>query len=286
MEFEKLLKVGIKHFADYLEVLLYTLISPNLAFEPLESQKVGHILGLVPGTRRSRSKFNPKLLSYLVISIFIGSVLNGLVSGRRPAPEFVKVLLVVLGYWLIIGAATYVICRIFGGKGLFVSTISASLQVLATVYVFSSFGAFLWGVAVTGLDPLSSEPLILGALAESLLKEPIYIYIFFFFQAVLTSVYLPWIHLRLHTFRFSRRIWPPAKMNASFTLYFLENVLFFLIFACLVSVVVGVNNLNYRAHGVVFCEGKPDTSMLADNGPKTMRVVFVVQKVALPDRSN
>src|ERR1043165_3595832 len=103
MEVEKLFKISIEYLSDYLRVLLATIRSPNIEFQPIESPVENSIITQEPNSKIVKERLNPKLLSFLLISIFIGSVLNNNIPRRSAAPEFVITMIIVIMYWLLFG---------------------------------------------------------------------------------------------------------------------------------------------------------------------------------------
>src|ERR1043165_4262464 len=100
MEVEKLFKISIEYLSDYLRVFFTTIRSPRLEFQPDELIIENNPLVPYPNSKVIKARLNPKLLSFLLLSIFIGSVLNTNIPRRNPAPEFVITLVMVIACWL------------------------------------------------------------------------------------------------------------------------------------------------------------------------------------------
>jgi hypothetical protein len=268
MEVEKLFKISIEYLSDYLGALLSTIRSPKPEFPPVESPvENNQILTSGPGYKVVKLRLNPKLLSFLLISIFVGSALNANIRGRSPAPDFAVTLIIIIVCWLLFSSLVHVFCKAFGGRGSLLETISINLQVLAVIYVLSSSAAFLWGVASTGLKSGETVTYLQGLVGGILVREPIYAY--FVVQSLLVLIYLPLANSRVHKFSFSRirRMMPKGAFARALSLT--EAALFYVVFLTLSLVIVGLSKTNYHVHNIPLSQ--PEISVVS---PSEYRAVF------------
>lgn len=263
MEVEKLFKISAEYFSDYLRVLLTTIRSPKIEFQPIELQIENSIVTQCPDSRVTKARLNPKLIIFLLTSIFIGSTLNANVPGRNPAPELVVAMVIVIACWFLFSVLIYVICKVFAGRGTFIHTLSMNLQVLAVIYVLSGFSAFLWGVVITGLHPETVGIYLRGGIAETLIKKPINMY--FVVQCMLILIYLPWANKRVHGFKFLvlRRM----RIRGAFpaTLSLAETTLFFITFLIITTVIVSLSTTSYHLHNVPLDQPETNNFRYSEN---------------------
>jgi hypothetical protein len=262
MEVEKLLKISIEYLSDYLRVFLTTIRSPKLEFQPDELIIANNPLTPYPDSKVIKARLSPKLLSFLLISIFIGSILNTNIPRRNPAPEFVITLVMVIACWLLFSSLVHVICKVFAGRGSFVQTLSVNLQVLAVIYVLSSFVAFLWGVVITELLSRETGAHWPGLIGETLTQKPIYFY--FIVQFVLVLIYLPLANRQVHRFCFSRLSKKISKEAFSKALSITETTLFYIVFFVLTIAIVQLSKTNYHVHNVPLSESKVSEFSLSE----------------------
>lgn len=206
MDFEKLLKFSTEYLSDYFWVFAETLRSPILRFRPLLTPRDGQsatALASRPGVTAAGPRLNPKLLSFVFISIFVGLTINALIPERKVGKDFVTTAVIVLAYWLFFSCVTHWVCRLLRGRGTFVETLSVSLQLFAVLYVVSSFAAFIWGVLVA-IPQLSTPIASLCPSAELLVKKPFFMY--FIFQFVILAIYLPIALKHVHGFGWLRQL--------------------------------------------------------------------------------
>lgn len=275
MEIEKLLKFVIDYLSEYFGVLFSTLRSPRLAFPPQV---------LTDGTAYPQAnvqlpitRLNPKLLSFILISVFIGSVFNTSIPGRSKPPDFVVTTVMVIGYWLLFSALAHIICKAFGGRAPFIQTFSIDLQVLAVIHVLSSFAAFLWGVAVTEAGSGNAVFYLQRVVGVTLIKTPVYAY--FLVQFVLALIYLPLANRRVNGFCFSglRRALRGKVMLA--VLKGAENALFFIVFLALSVIIVEFSKTNYHVHKVLLSQPEMTRLQVLDELTHTL----IVEKKSLAE---
>ena len=194
MDIEKLLKLAVEYLSDYLATFVATLQRPGLRFRPvieataatgIEKSQIASLAGV---TARG-AQLNPRLFSFVLLSIFIGSTLNALIPGRRASPDFSTTVVVVLATWFFYSALIHGLTRLVDKRGLFWETISVSLQVFAVLYVVSSFAALLWA-ALTSPPQVRSILFSLDWLTlNTLSRQPVLMY--FLVHFILLAIYLP-----------------------------------------------------------------------------------------------
>ena len=201
MDINKLIDWGTEYFTEYLSAFFSTLQHPTLHFPPVQ-QLVEQQSIIIPGhtPRSGEDRLNPRLYTYLIISIFIGSTLNSIIPQRPSIPEITVTIVVTLAVWIIYSLVTFGVCRLIGGKGKFLETVSLSLQLLATIYVVSNLIALAWGyIAQTSfLENAERSYLLINSLKE----HPVLLYNVI--QAILMMLYLPLGIKSLYNFRISR----------------------------------------------------------------------------------
>lgn len=256
MEVEKLLKLSTEYLSDYLRVLLSTLRSPKLEFQPIQVRTETSAVARSPAAQTIKLRLSSELLGFLLISIFVGSVLNANIPGRSPAPEFVTTAVIVIAYWILLGSLVQVICMLFIGREPFVRTLSLNLQVLAVIHVLSSLAAFIWGSIVTGLGSGEILVRLQSLTGEAATGKPIYVY--FAVQFILVLIYLPLANRRGHKLRFSRSRRATSNRGLSAALALAENGLFYIVFLALSLTVVELNMISYRVSKVLLSQPKQD----------------------------
>jgi hypothetical protein len=103
---------------------------------PQREKEIIHVVGEQP--QKTGIKLNPKLISFVVLSIFIGSILQGITPNHPPIEEMPTLAITITVIWLFLSSCFFFTFRFFGGKGGFGDTISISLQLLASIYVIAS----------------------------------------------------------------------------------------------------------------------------------------------------
>jgi hypothetical protein len=215
MDIEKILTFGIEYLSEYFSVIVSTLIKPTLRYRPISDiveNQTSRILFSVSNLKSERLRLNPKLFSFVIISIFFGSIIQSVIPGRQSPPDLIVTVVVVIAIWFVFSCFIHVMCRVIGGVAPLDETLSVSLQVFSVLYVVSSLIALVWGVLISSLQKVGttftwywSPPSGSGTHVTSIpLHHPISVY--FLIQFVFLSIYLP-IGLRpIHYFRSPQRI--------------------------------------------------------------------------------
>ena len=81
--------------------------------------------------------------AFLLSCIICGAGLGLLIPNRPPIHDRMLIAFSVSAIWLFLSIIVHGICRALGGKGAYMATISAMLQLLAVIYVMSNFVTFL-----------------------------------------------------------------------------------------------------------------------------------------------
>lgn len=205
--FEKLINLSTEYLSEYLSDFYAILQNPTLRFQPLLKSKDYQSAIVIPSRPKeegSESWLNPKLLSFAIISIFIGSTINALIPNRKLSPDIETTIVTVGAIWFFLGSITHLFCRLLKGKGTFVQTLSVSLQLFAVLHVVSSFAALIGGSILGDYQLILSKDAFSGLPAEVLVVHPEDMY--FLVQFVLIAVYLPLAVKYIHGFGWLRQV--------------------------------------------------------------------------------
>lgn len=205
MDFTKLLNLAVDYMSEYFDVFIATLTQPKVQFQPLlkdSSDNAPLIFLSQENNSGSSMRLNPRLISFILISIFIGSTLNSLVPNRKAPPDLITIIVVLTSTWFFYSILTYWALRLSGGEGTLLHTLSISLQLFATLYVVSSFIAFIFG-AVTNLPPAANYLKSVGQFTAYLVQNPIFSYYLALF--CLLIIYLPVATNQAHKSGFIKR---------------------------------------------------------------------------------
>ena len=190
MDIEKLLKFGIDYLSDYLWVFVETLRSPIARFGPVftdTGDKSTIIFRLGNGSTLG-PQLNPKLISFVIINIFIGLAIRKQIPGGKDDQDFIIAVIVIFAIWFFYSSIIHRLCKLLQGHGTFTQTLSVSLQLLAVLYVVSNFVTFILGALVTA-PQLGTFIATFGWITKLLVDYPSFIY--FFAQFGLLIIYLP-----------------------------------------------------------------------------------------------
>jgi len=206
MDIEKMVAFFPHYLSEYLSILFLTLQKPTLRFTPSELPKREKDIIYVVGEHPDKTgiKLNPKLISFVILSIFIGSILQGVTPNHPPLKETPTLVITVIAIWLLISTAFFIMFRFFGGKGGFSDTISISLQLLSSIYVIASLVTLI-ATALFFANDRNFGNSFLVYLAT---------------QVVLLVIYLPLALKELH--------FPSTKVKIGFILAIVLSVTFFL----------------------------------------------------------
>jgi hypothetical protein len=240
MELDKILKAGIEYLSDYVEDFLQVIRKPGLHLRPTPIITEGKEIVTVTDSETVQLRLNPRLVRFLFISIFIGSLVNERIPGRPPAQQLLVISVILIVYWVLFSTVAHIICRAFGSQVQFIATLSAGLQVFAVVYVLTSCCAFLWGVIVEKL-PLQTG----GVYMRWLTDHPVHAY--FVAQLPLTFAYLVTAMTRIHKFAFQKRYKVKVLHVA---LPQLEFVALCFVLLLTTVVIMWTSKFNYEVHNI------------------------------------
>jgi hypothetical protein len=193
MDIDRLLKLAAEYLSDYFASFVATLQKPELRFQPVPEAGANPsdaTLITPSGAPGRGARLDPRLFSFTLLSVFIGSTINALIPGGRPSsPDFPTTATVVLFTWFFYSIVIHATTRLVNGHGTFWETLSVSFQVFSVLYVLSSFAAFLWS-ALVRIQPVRFVLLSLHwPPVEAFANEPALAY--FVIQFIFLAVYLP-----------------------------------------------------------------------------------------------
>lgn len=190
MDLMKMLKLGTDYLSDYFSVFFMTLQRPTLRFHPVQilPQEQVEILILPKLTDDPYElRLSYKLLTFAIISIFLGWTFTTITPNPNPGPNLSTTIIVVLSYWLFSSCITHLVCKLLGGRGSLIHTLSIKIQIVSVVHVISSFIALLGQIITPSL--MFKSVIIWNFIVIQNVDTLIGIYLIVHF--VLMSVYLP-----------------------------------------------------------------------------------------------
>jgi hypothetical protein len=202
MDIDKFLKLAVDYLSDYFASFVATLQNPGLRYQPVPEPASTPLPGSAEiasptGKAPQGSRLEPRLFSFVLLSILIGSILNAQIpGGRGMRTDFLNTAVLTLAVWFFYSVVIHAVTRLVGSKASFWETLSVSLQVFSALYVVCSFTGLLWGALVTSpqvravLLGLHWEPL------SNLVNNPTMMY--FLVQVVLLAIYLPLAMKHVH----------------------------------------------------------------------------------------
>lgn len=201
MDPDKILKFFTENLADWSRVTYLTLVHPISRFElvtGLDEQTQALV-----GTFRSERQMwlSPRLLSFAVFSVILGTTISSLLPNRVPGPQILVTVAVVLSSWFSHASCLHFLCRALRGSGHYVETLSVSVQVFATIYVVASFLSLLASTAIS-IPTVSDLTERIPFIGELLVGEPALL--FFLIVALLHSIYVPLSLRQVHKFGWLR----------------------------------------------------------------------------------
>lgn len=197
MDLDKILKFFAENLVDWSRVTYLTLVHPISRFEPVTTSE-WNTQSLVDTFRSERQLWlSPRLLTFAVFSVIVGTTINGLLPNRIPGPQHFVVVAVVLSSWFFHASYLHLLCKMLRGSGSYLETLSVSVQVFATIYVVSSFLSLIAGTIV--LMPYVSNTIKkVYFIGELIVSEPALL--FFIILALLQSLYIPMSLRHVHKF--------------------------------------------------------------------------------------
>lgn len=206
-----------QYVSKFVSVFVDSLTRPGLYFPPVEASSPGP--GTADGGTQLRRRLNPELITFVIGCIVIGSILNELMRSTRYSPDspinlavekpgiigLVGVVTIVSLFWFAFSFLTFAFCKILGGRGTWLATVSLSLQYFALNNVVANFLALLWvmiGPSFGGDGATLGPSLTNFWLWITGFPDRMY----FVFQFVLLSVYLTRAIGTVHGFGMVRKV--------------------------------------------------------------------------------
>ncbi len=209
MDFEKLYGFASATFAEYFDAFVGTLAGAQTAFPTLRVLRTEDASVAEPASTPAphepvSERINPKLFGYVVLSVLFGAAVNSLVGGSLEPGTVLAMTLFLLLSWLVYSAIVFFVCWLLSGKGSFAATVSATIQVLATVFVLSIFiGLGLFAVARL-LARSTAADSIWAALAKS--DEGLPESLYYAVHVPLLMIYVPLVLRRIHRLSLPRLV--------------------------------------------------------------------------------
>jgi hypothetical protein len=107
MELDKILKLGVEYVSDYVEDFLQVIRKPGLQLRPTPIITEDAAIITTTNSNIVRLRVNPRLVRFLIISIFLGSVVNERIPGRSPAQQFLVTIVILMVYWALFSAVSH-----------------------------------------------------------------------------------------------------------------------------------------------------------------------------------
>ena len=203
MDPDKVIKFLTEHTVDWSRITLLTLINPISRFElvPAGSEGTTSVIGHVQTERQLW--LHPKLLSFALLSIVLGVSINALIPRRETGPELFPSVVIIFIYWLVSSSFLHLVCLLLRGKGKYLETLSVIIQVSATLYVITSFLAFL-GALLLVLPPIANVIEKIPLFGQVFTEDPVFV--FFFIGTILSMIYVPLSMKPVHKFGWGRTV--------------------------------------------------------------------------------
>ena len=193
----EILKFITEHISDWVRISLLTLMNPIARFKlvPIGEEGTASVIGPVETDRKLW--LHPKLLSYTIFSIILGILINALIPGRKSGPDLLASVIIIFIYWILKGSLVHIFCLILQGKGKYIETLSVIFQVYATIYVMTSFLAFIVSPFLVNsqIAYVSKNIPIFGNVT---IEFPVIIY--FIIGIILGMIYVPLAMKPVHKF--------------------------------------------------------------------------------------
>jgi hypothetical protein len=201
MDPEKLVSFLATYATDWSRVSFLTLRNPIARFElsPVGVEGTVSLLGTIKSDRQLW--LHPKLLAFALVSIVLGLSINALLPGRKPGPDLLASIAIIFVFWLASGSVLHAICRLLSGKGRYLETLSVLVQISATLYVATSFLAFVVATLIKW-PPIAAAINKYSILGGVIGDDPVPL--FFVIGTVLQMIYVPLSLKPVHRFGWGR----------------------------------------------------------------------------------
>ena len=189
------------NLTDWSRVTALTLVRPGARFEliPVEAGGGTSIVGQYHTEREFW--LHPKLLAFTILSIVLGLTINAMIPERKAGPGLFESVVLIVIYWFAYASVVHFACILIGGSGRYLETLSVTIQVLASLYVVTSFISF-FAATVLSLPQLSPWIRSIPGVGHRLVEEPVFV--FFLIAPIMTAVYLPLAMRSVHKFGWVR----------------------------------------------------------------------------------
>ena len=159
MDFEAFQRFATTNLSDYFQVSVDTVAHPGRYFEPIE------VSGGAPGS--GGTLLDQRLMAFAATSMFLGLTITSLIGKHPDRLLLLSVEIVGLVFWFVYAALVHLFCKIAGGRGRFLETVSVIVQVFATLYVLSSALTLTFAIFVK-LGPVTRLVSGLGDLGDAI----------------------------------------------------------------------------------------------------------------------
>lgn len=130
-----------EYLAEYISAFLTTLAKPTARYPMIEAAASPVELA-ASGVRSVRvQRLNPKLISFMLISIGIAHLLLQLAGGSH-LPSLLGLTLTSI-LWLIFASVIHLVCRALRGRAGYWETVTISLQLFPVIYVTCALAAVI-----------------------------------------------------------------------------------------------------------------------------------------------
>ena len=201
MEIDALQQFAVANFSQYFSVTIDTLTRPSVHFAPLAVAATAD--GGTIALGHAGTRLNPKLVSFAVLSMFLGLTMNSLITTKPTGEALFAIEVIGLLFWVLYAALVHVFCRLARGHGSFLETVSVTIQIFATLYVVCSVVATALAIIVK-LKPVKLFIAGLGGFGEMVADNPVVL--FFAVHTILLLIYLPRGLKPVHKFNLFQQI--------------------------------------------------------------------------------
>jgi hypothetical protein len=206
MDIMKIIQFGIDYLSNYFMELSLILTNPKICFQPvLETRNSSNLLLVDASSNYKGTKLNPKIFSFMAISIFIGSLFISLFPtyANLPSTNFLslntshsfveplgtlELIILTIANWLFSFLAVYAVCIVLRAKVNFWDFATVFLQLQASLYLISNFIAFLWTMLGNSIIRIFGLT-VTNDMVNATLQNPALIY--YVVHLILTLVYFP-----------------------------------------------------------------------------------------------
>ncbi len=200
MDPEKVFKFLADNLADWTRVFTLTLISPQVQFQTVEVAREPGSLAL--GEKGEAPRWlSTRLIGFVGLSVLLGFAMNSLLRKRPATPDLLPAAVTVIMVWFFYATAAHLFCVAMRGRGRYLETLNAALQVLASIYVAVSF--LTLAISSIATQPAVSKRVGMAPVLDKILiQDPALL--FFSAGTFLLSIYIPIALRAVHRFGWVR----------------------------------------------------------------------------------